>query len=107
MTRLLTIIALLFATPATAQFFSKSANWALVLQGEYGEYYFDRNSIGSRGNIFDFVMLVDLPKPDDGHLSSVWTQSMDCSKLQWKTKAIQFWTGNMAGGKILDEGTFT
>jgi len=106
MTRILTIIALMFATPAWAQLFSKSAEWTLVLEGQYGKYYVDRNSIKVRGNIFDFKMLMDLPKPDDGHFSSVWTQSLDCSKLLWKNKAIQFWTGNMAGGKIKDEATW-
>lgn len=104
--RIVTLIALLFATPASAQFFNKSADWTLVLRGEYGKYYIDTNSIKPRGKIIDFVMLIDLSKPDDGHLSSVWTQSMDCGAVKWKTKAIQFWTGNMAGGKIVDEGTF-
>ena len=32
MTRVLIIIALLFATPADAQLFSKSADWTLVLE---------------------------------------------------------------------------
>ena len=108
MTRILTIIALLFATPASAQLYGKKADWALVLEGQFGKYYIDRNSIvKGRGNTFDFKMLMDLPKPDEGHSSSVWTQSMDCSKMLWKTKALQFWTGNMASGKIKDQATWS
>ena len=51
-------------------------------------------------------MLIDWPKPDNGDLSTVWTQSLDCSKLRWKNKAVQNWTGNMASGKINSEVTW-
>lgn len=106
MTRILTIIAFLFATPADAQLFAKSADWTLVLEGRYGKYYLDRNSIKVRGNIFDFKMLMDWPKPDNGGLSTVWMQILDCSKLLRKNKAVQNWTGNMANGKINSEVTW-
>ena len=101
MTRILTIIALMFATPAWAQKPYKGGDWVFIWDASYAKYYIDRESIEVDGDTIRFVSIQN----DTTRLGSpehyLILEEINCVEKKQRTISLTHWSEPYGRGKLL------
>ncbi len=106
MMRVVAFLVFVFTAPAFAQGMFAKNDWALVMSGQYGKYYVDRNSIRENGDIIGFTFLSDFAKPEGEAMSFVQDAEIDCPKFLFRTTSLFAWTQHQAKGRKIDGAVF-
>lgn len=108
MTRILAIIALLFATPASAQKPYKGGDWVFIMENTLASYYVDRDSIKVSGNLIYFVSVQNAKKPDGfGPDTYLISEEINCVEGKQRTLSLTEWSKHYGRGKLIAGDTAT
>lgn len=100
MTRILTIIALFFATPALAQKPYKGGDWVLIWDSSYAKYYIDRNAIQIDGDNIKFVTVQNDKRKNDAEHYLIF-EEINCVQGKQRTINLTHWSKPYGTGKLL------
>ena len=108
MTRILTLIALLFATSAWAQKPYKGGDWVFIMEDSLASYYIDRDSIKIDGDLISFVSVQNAKKPDGfGPDTYLISEQINCIEGKQRTLSLTEWSKHYGRGKLITGDTAT
>lgn len=101
MTRLLTIIALLWATPTWAQKPYSGGDWVFIWDASYAKFYIDRKSIEVNGDNIKFVSIQNDKVRVGGAEHYLILEEINCVERKQRTISLTHWSKPYGRGKLL------
>lgn len=96
------VILFLCVAPTTAM-----AEWTLIQTNDDGNSYVDFETLQKSGDTVNISTLndfYDVQQRDE--LSTQWIEMHDCKNKRFKPLTINYYSGNMALGKLIESATF-
>lgn len=83
------------------------AEWTLIQTNDDGNSYVDFETLQKSGDMVTISTLndfYDVQQRDE--LSTQWIEMHDCKNKRFKPLTINYYSGNMALGKVIESATF-